>query len=441
MRSPNYSADSAEQDYSGVHINSGVNNKAAYLMADGGTFNGRTVTALGIPKTAKIYYEAQTNLLTPASDYRDLHAMLRQACANLTGVSGITSADCAEVKDAVDATKMNLTPTAAPNPEAPVCPTGKSPSDLFFDDLENAASGNWTTQTISGTNGWHYPQPAGREYATSGATNLWGNDQAATADYAIARTAGVTPPAGKTTYLRFDHAYGFEDDGAGAYDGGVVEYSTDEGATWADAGSLFTNNGYSGTIGTQYDHPLGGRKAVVRESNGYIASRADLSPLAGRDVQFRFRIGTDSNLGDLGWFIDDVRVYTCETPTGPDTAPPTVASVKPASGQTGVSRRTNITVRFSEAMNAGSLNADTVRLVRSGGTAPTPLTMRTSFDANGRTVLELDPFGRTTRKLAKGATYGLTVEGDGEAVRFAVRDASNNEMAQNKTSSFKTKRR
>ena len=44
-------------DNGGVHFNSGVNNKAAFLMTDGGTFNGQTVTGLGIAKVARIYYE------------------------------------------------------------------------------------------------------------------------------------------------------------------------------------------------------------------------------------------------------------------------------------------------------------------------------------------------------------------------------------------------
>jgi bacillolysin len=77
-------------DRGGVHTNSGVNNKAVYLLTDGGTFNSETVTALGMAKVAKIYYEVQTNLLTSASDYQDLYAALQQSCAILTGTSGIT---------------------------------------------------------------------------------------------------------------------------------------------------------------------------------------------------------------------------------------------------------------------------------------------------------------------------------------------------------------
>ena len=322
MLSSYYTADFDEVDGGGVHINSGVNNKAAYLMTDGGTFNGKTVTGLGITKVAKIYYEAQTNLLTSASDYQDLHSNLRQACTNLIGTSGITATDCSEVKDAVDATEMNLIPPAAQNPEAPVCPTGQTATDLFNDNLENPASGNWTK-----TGSWFYPQnPNGimdAIYATSGTTNIWGYNQGSTGDYAIARAADVTPPTGKTKYLRFNHAYGFGHDTltGEAYDGGVLEYSTNGGSSWQDAGSLFTNNDYNGTISSSFGNPLGGRSAFVRESNGYISSRMNLSSLAGQNIRFRFRIGTDDSFfGNYGWFIDDVRVYTCE---GEDTTAPT----------------------------------------------------------------------------------------------------------------------
>jgi hypothetical protein len=50
-------------------------------------------------------------------------------------------------------------------------------------------------------------------------------------------------------------------------------------------------------------------------SHGYITTKLDLSPLAGQNVRFRFRIGA-SGLGVAfyGWFIDDFRIYTCATP-------------------------------------------------------------------------------------------------------------------------------
>lgn len=99
-------------DNGGVHINSGIGNKAAYLMTDGDSFNGKTVAGIGISKVAKIFYEAQTNLLTTSSDYNDLADALQQACTNLTGTNGITASDCQEVVNAIIATEMNQTPPA-----------------------------------------------------------------------------------------------------------------------------------------------------------------------------------------------------------------------------------------------------------------------------------------------------------------------------------------
>ena len=42
-------------DNGGVHTNSGVNNKAVYLMVTGGTFNGKTVAPLGWDKNRQIF--------------------------------------------------------------------------------------------------------------------------------------------------------------------------------------------------------------------------------------------------------------------------------------------------------------------------------------------------------------------------------------------------
>ena len=103
-------------DNGGVHWNSGVGNKAAYLITDGDTFNGYEVTGLGITKAAKIYYEVQTNILTSGSDYGELYNALYQACTNLIGTSGISAADCQEVRDATDATEMNIDPPMPPAP-------------------------------------------------------------------------------------------------------------------------------------------------------------------------------------------------------------------------------------------------------------------------------------------------------------------------------------
>ncbi|HEU5015231.1 MAG TPA: M4 family metallopeptidase, partial [Roseiflexaceae bacterium] len=67
-----YEPDNYFQDNGGVHTNSGVSNKAAFLMADGGSFNGYTIRGLGLDKMGQIYYRTNTAFLTSGSDYQDL---------------------------------------------------------------------------------------------------------------------------------------------------------------------------------------------------------------------------------------------------------------------------------------------------------------------------------------------------------------------------------
>jgi bacillolysin len=345
MLSPDYDADPSESDGGGVHVNSGVNNKAAYLITDGGTFNGQTITGLGITKAARIYHTVNTTMLVSASDYADLATALRQACRNLagTGTDGITAADCEIVDRAVLATEMDQNPTAAPTATTSVCPSGTAvTSTILADDLESS-TGQLTATAITGPNAWYYPQNPNpffdATYATSGSTNIWGDNADVVSDSAIRMTNAVPIPAG--AHLHFNHAFGFDDAFQDvAWDGGVVEYSTG-GASgpWVDAGSLFAASGgaggYTGTVSSGSRSPLANRAAFVRESNGYGASRADLSSLAGQSVMFRWRIGTDEADHDYGWFLDDLRIVTCAAPappptTSPTTAPPTTAPPTPA---------------------------------------------------------------------------------------------------------------
>ena len=67
----------------GVHINSGVGNKLAYLLTDGDSFNGYSTFGVGASKVADLFYHVQVNLLGSSSDYGDLYAALVQAATDL----------------------------------------------------------------------------------------------------------------------------------------------------------------------------------------------------------------------------------------------------------------------------------------------------------------------------------------------------------------------
>lgn len=87
-------------DNGGVHINSSINNKAAYLVAEGGEHYGVEVDGVGRIATEHIYYRALDAYLTASSDF----SMMRQAAIqSATDLFGSTSDEVAAVKAAYDA--------------------------------------------------------------------------------------------------------------------------------------------------------------------------------------------------------------------------------------------------------------------------------------------------------------------------------------------------
>ncbi|MFD2924032.1 M4 family metallopeptidase [Halobacillus naozhouensis] len=89
-----------EADNGGVHINSSINNKAAYLISEGGTHYGVTVEGIGREATEQIYYHANTQYLTSTSDFSMMRQAAIEAAAALYGES---SAEVEAVKKGYDA--------------------------------------------------------------------------------------------------------------------------------------------------------------------------------------------------------------------------------------------------------------------------------------------------------------------------------------------------
>lgn len=98
-------------DNGGVHTNSGIPNKAAYLMAAGGTFNGRTVSGIGLDKMGRVQYRSLAQYLTASATLVDDYNALNQSCLDLVGTAGITAADCTQVDTALLAVEMNTAPS------------------------------------------------------------------------------------------------------------------------------------------------------------------------------------------------------------------------------------------------------------------------------------------------------------------------------------------
>ena len=328
-------------DNGGVHTNSGVGNKTAYLISQGGSFNGQTITGIdggdtSLSKTSALYYDVIVRL-TSGSDYANLADVLEQTCAdfvNNANEHGFNSGDCTNIAKAVTATQLRTTPTNAPQPaDAPrTCPTGSF--RLLFDSETGApassftAGGLWTRLT----------NPSSGGNATSGHDSWYADDPGATITSPLALAAPITLPAGQPTYLWFQQWRLLGYSGSTFYDGGTVEVDNTADTFSAYDGSSFSwVNGPTQNLAGAHT----GRKGFGSDSFGWVASRVDISAFNGTPVRPQFTMR--SQIGGLGWWLDDIAIYTCDGGTitapplpPPPTSGPTPVPTTPGGGQTPV---------------------------------------------------------------------------------------------------------
>jgi MYXO-CTERM domain-containing protein len=150
---------------------------------------------------------------------------------------------------------------------------------------------------------------------------LRGEDSAVRSDTALALPAMIASDT-EALVVSFAHRYDFERSGGTDWDGGVLEISTDGGATWQDADDLTAASvGYDGTLSDRSENPLALRRAYAGTNPSFPAADAVTldfgTALAGLPVQLRFRIGTDLNTGGGGWEIDDLAVAGTVEPAFP----------------------------------------------------------------------------------------------------------------------------
>lgn len=89
----------AYNDNGCVHFNSGILNKFAYLISDGGTHRGATVRGIGRYKLARITYRAMTVGMNQSSTLAHAANAFVEGCLELASgeVGGIIPADCEQV--------------------------------------------------------------------------------------------------------------------------------------------------------------------------------------------------------------------------------------------------------------------------------------------------------------------------------------------------------
>ncbi len=106
--------------------------------------------------------------------------------------------------------------------------------------------------------------------------------------------------------ITFQHRFAFE---AGNWDGGVIELSTNGGASWTDIGV----GSYNGVTSAATNAPIGAsRPAFVNRMVGWpnfaTVTRNLGTTYANQTVMIRFRVGADDSTGAPGWEIDNITV-------------------------------------------------------------------------------------------------------------------------------------
>ena len=290
VRSPRWHSGTA--DNGGVHRNSGVGNKAAYLIASGGTFNGQNIEGIGVERMARLYYVVMSEWLTSASDYADLgDALERRLRRPASGASASRAPHCTAVSRAVTATQMHLRPLELAPSEAPVCGAGRDAAGR----LQRRPRGH-RARAAGGTRGSSARRAAGTTRRTRTTTRpgtgpgpraATRTSTASTGARAATRSCGcvqpiAAPAGGRVPPLR---ARLFVRQGREA----VRRRPRRDPASTAASGAASTRSSRTAAttaaIASGTGNPLRGRRAFTGESHGYGASRIDLSDLRRPDAR------------------------------------------------------------------------------------------------------------------------------------------------------------
>ena len=195
---------------------------------------------------------------------------------------------------------------------------------VFYANFDGTVAG-WVSSAVTGSNAWSLS--SAQAHTPSRSYFAPGPDTRTTVR--LTSPAITVPEGAGSLQLRFWHFYSLES----RRDGGRLEISQDDGATWlavgAASGTAFAANGYNGTIqnGTQSDFS-GGTGVWTGNSGGFVetvVNVTDVSKFAGQTVRFRWVLATNSTTASAGWYVDSM-VLTGDFAAAGNTAP-TISAV------------------------------------------------------------------------------------------------------------------
>ncbi len=338
-------------DQGGVHQNSGIPNHAYALLVDGGNYNGQAILPIGFTKAAHIYFRAMSVYQTPTTDFADHAEALEASASDLIGVNlpdlmtglpagqVITATDAEQVHNATLAVEMRTPPVQcgfkpllAQDPPADMCPGLKMVQTLLFgDDFESDPLSRWrisrdaSDESTFTPRNWTLVQalPDGRTGSAFFALDPLDDctrPEPGEAGVLHLESPVITLPRVMSggAHLSFEHWVATEQ----AFDGGQVMISVNGGPFRLIGPSAFIFNPYNTTLFPPVPgmlNPRAGQPAFTGVDGGSVKgswgkSIVDLTGYAtpGDRVKFRWDFSTDYCFGtNLGWYIDNVRVYAC----------------------------------------------------------------------------------------------------------------------------------
>ncbi len=174
------------------------------------------------------------------------------------------------------------------------------------DDFE-AGSMGWTHADLGDgyLDEWHMETYRNHTAAGSTSWKFGGEDSIRYSDYT--HGALVTPeiclgPNATLTFWYWIHAE--LQNGTYAWDGGIVEISTDDGQTWTQIEPV---GGYPYMIYPNDASPFEANTPCFAWTDDWTQAQFDLSGYEG-SARIRFRFGADGYAGAEGWYIDDIVV-------------------------------------------------------------------------------------------------------------------------------------
>lgn len=340
-------------DQGGVHSNSGVPNHGYALLVDGGTYNGISISALGLTKSAHIYWLAQ-NALTPSSNFLDHADSLEMACDVLIGedLSSLTdgsptgeiidAGDCDQVSAVIEAVELRTAPTQCGfEPllaEAPALCFGNGVTQSFFTEGFDSAGlpAGWTVGSRDVANpatfdspGWlvvdDLPPGASGDFAAFAPDLNTGNCIADTeAGVVYMESPEIVIPVTDAPRIAFDHWVAAELGSTGTWDGGNLKISVNGGAFVVVPSEAYSFNPYNSVLTTPTDNPMGGEEVFSGADEGSLKGSWGQSQVAlyglaaaGDTIKLRFDFGTDGCGGTTGWYIESLEGYSCTTEVAP----------------------------------------------------------------------------------------------------------------------------